>query len=108
MFKSAILFKSATHVPKSAFFHVSETIASLDQARAVFKKLGQYGEMIEYKFQRCPETKAYMQYGYVTYKNEEDAQKALVDKFVKVDSPLFKKVCEVTVDPKTPRAPKQQ
>ncbi|KAL0077849.1 hypothetical protein J3Q64DRAFT_1747728 [Phycomyces blakesleeanus] len=98
MFKSAILLRpAAAFSPTKTFFYTGYNVTTLDQAREVFNKLGQYGEMIEYKFQRCPETQTYLRYGYVTYKHEEDAQKALVDAFVKVDSPLFKKALEVKI-----------
>lgn len=38
--------------PSRAFFRVSENISSIQQARAVFKTLGSYGEMVEYKVLR--------------------------------------------------------
>lgn len=38
--------------PNRAFFRVSENIPSIQHARAVFKTLGGYGEMVEYKVLR--------------------------------------------------------
>ncbi|GAA5811950.1 hypothetical protein MFLAVUS_005397 [Mucor flavus] len=84
--------------PSRAFFRVSENISSIQQARAVFKTLGSYGEMVEYKVLRCPETLKYLRYGFVVYKNNEDAEKAIADQFVKVQSELFDKPVDVKIE----------
>ncbi|KAI8379223.1 uncharacterized protein BYT42DRAFT_475940, partial [Radiomyces spectabilis] len=80
------------------FFRVSQPIHSLEQARAVFKTLGSYGDMIEYKFMRCPETRSYLRHGFVVYKRPEDGQQVLNDKFIRVDSNLFKEPCDVKIE----------
>jgi hypothetical protein len=41
-----------TFAPTRAFFRVSQPISSIRQAREVFKTLGNYGEMVEYKVMR--------------------------------------------------------
>ena len=38
--------------PTRMFFRTSRTIPSMAHARSVFKQLGEYGEMVEYKFLR--------------------------------------------------------
>lgn len=38
--------------PSRTFFRLSENIPSIQHARAVFKTLGSYGEMVEYKVMR--------------------------------------------------------
>lgn len=38
--------------PNRTFFRLSENIPSIQHARAVFKSLGNYGEMVEYKVMR--------------------------------------------------------
>ncbi|KAI8063002.1 hypothetical protein BDF21DRAFT_402743 [Thamnidium elegans] len=84
--------------PSRTFFRVSENIPSIQHARAVFKTLGSYGEMVEYKVMRCPETLKYLRYGFVVYKNSEDADKAIADQFVKVQSELFDKPVDVKIE----------
>lgn len=41
-----------TLTPKRTFFNVSENIPTIQHARAVFKTLGAYGDMLEYKVMR--------------------------------------------------------
>lgn len=43
---------SKTIQPTRTFFRVSENIPSIQHARAVFKTLGTYGDMVEYKVMR--------------------------------------------------------
>lgn len=43
--------------PSRTFFRLSETIPSIQHARAVFKTLGSYGEMVEYKVMRVSATR---------------------------------------------------
>ncbi|KAG2192529.1 uncharacterized protein EV154DRAFT_503839 [Mucor mucedo] len=84
--------------PSRTFFRLSETIPSIQHARAVFKTLGSYGEMVEYKVMRCPETLKYLRYGFVVYKNKDDANKAVADQFVKVQSELFDKPVDIKIE----------
>ncbi|KAL1933138.1 hypothetical protein VTP01DRAFT_8816 [Rhizomucor pusillus] len=58
--------------PYRVFFRTSQTPTSIQQARAVFDSLRQYGDLIEYKFMRCSETQRYLNYGFAVYKNTED------------------------------------
>jgi RNA recognition motif-containing protein len=39
-----------------------------------------------------------MRYGFVVYKNREDAEKAIGDQFVKIQSELFDKPLEVKIE----------
>ncbi|CAO0790121.1 unnamed protein product [Mucor circinelloides] len=88
----------STITPTRAFFRVSENIPSVAHAREIFKTLGSYGDMVEYKLLRCPETFQYLRYGFVVYKNNQDAQKAMADQFIKVQSELFDKPLDVKVE----------
>ncbi|KAI9312079.1 hypothetical protein BX666DRAFT_1833272, partial [Dichotomocladium elegans] len=88
----------STMSPTRMFFRSSQKITSMAHARAVFKALGQYGDLVEYKFNRCPETHQYMNFGFVTFKNREAAQKAAAKKFIKVESDLFDKPCDIKIE----------
>ncbi|GAN08831.1 hypothetical protein MAM1_0226d08348 [Mucor ambiguus] len=88
----------STITPTRAFFRVSDNIPSVAHAREVFKTLGSYGDMVEYKLLRCPETFQYLRYGFVVYKHNQDAQKAMADQFIKVQSELFDKPLDVKVE----------
>jgi hypothetical protein len=50
---------SKTFSPTRTFFRVSENIPSIQHARAVFKTLGAYGEMAEYKVMRVSHSYQY-------------------------------------------------
>ena len=117
--------------PTRMFFRTSRTIPSMAHARSVFKQLGEYGEMIEYKFLRviytyildpitiatnkkectiniyvyiihykkqCPETQQYLKYGFVVYKDQQGAQNAASQQFIKVTSNLFDKPCDIKIE----------
>ncbi|KAG2196309.1 hypothetical protein INT46_005833 [Mucor plumbeus] len=88
----------STITPTRAFFRVSENIPSVAHAREIFKTLGKYGDMVEYKVLRCPETFKYLRYGFIVYKNNEDAKKAMADQFIKVESELFDKPVDVKIE----------
>lgn len=46
-------FKAAKRIlPTQIYFHASRPIPSLSHARSVFRSLGQFGEMAEYRFMR--------------------------------------------------------
>lgn len=89
---------SKTIQPTRTFFRVSENIPSIQHARAVFKTLGTYGDMVEYKVMRCPETLKYLRYGFVVYKNKEDANKAIADQFIKVQSEVFDHPVDIKIE----------
>ncbi|CDH50652.1 hypothetical protein RO3G_14671 [Lichtheimia corymbifera JMRC:FSU:9682] len=95
---AANAIRNSAMTPTRMFFRTSQTIPSMAHARTVFKALGEYGDMIEYKFLRCPETRQYLSYGFVVYKNNEDAQKAASQRFIKVPSDMFEKPCEVKIE----------
>ncbi|KAI8640210.1 hypothetical protein BD408DRAFT_420119 [Parasitella parasitica] len=84
--------------PTRIFFRLSSDITSVAQAREVFKTLGKYGDMVEYKVMRCPETLNYLRYGFVVYKNNPDAQKAMTDQFIKMQSELFDQPVDIKVE----------
>ncbi|KAI9366438.1 hypothetical protein BD770DRAFT_335549 [Pilaira anomala] len=96
--KSVTQTVQKTLSPKRAFFNVSENIPTIQHARAVFKTLGAYGDMLEYKVMRCPETLKYLRHGFVVYKNEDDAKKAIADQFIRIQSELFDKPVEIKVE----------
>ncbi|KAI7868718.1 hypothetical protein BDF14DRAFT_462994 [Spinellus fusiger] len=97
MFKSPVLRMAATSfVPSKIFIHSRSNMMNIKQAREVFKKISTYGELIEYRFQRCPESKRYLRYGYATFKHAEDANKIVAEEFIKIESPLFNEPCEIT------------
>ncbi|KAI8997903.1 hypothetical protein BDB01DRAFT_714573 [Pilobolus umbonatus] len=84
--------------PARSFFRVSSDIQNITQGREIFKVLGSYGELLEYKFMRCPETLKYLNYGFIVFKNQEDALKATNEQFIKVESEVFDKPVEVKVE----------
>ena len=49
---AANAIRNSAMTPTRMFFKTSQTIPSMAHARTVFKALGQYGDMIEYKFLR--------------------------------------------------------
>lgn len=50
----------STITPTRAFFRVSENIPSVAHAREIFKALGKYGDMVEYKVLRVSITVNYL------------------------------------------------
>ncbi|CEP15999.1 hypothetical protein [Parasitella parasitica] len=63
--------------------------------------LGKYGDMVEYKVLRCPESLKYLRHGFVVYKHNPDAQKALADQFIKLQSELFDQPVDIKVEKST-------
>lgn len=49
---AANAIRNSAMTPTRMFFKTSQTIPSMAHARTVFKALGEYGDMIEYKFLR--------------------------------------------------------
>ncbi|KAI9470824.1 MAG: hypothetical protein EXX96DRAFT_585858 [Benjaminiella poitrasii] len=94
--------------PKRLFIQIPPQVPSVAHAREIFKTLGKYGDMVEYAIKRCPETFRYLHYGFVVYKHPEDANKALEDQFIKVQSQLFDKPFEVKVERAEPRTKKNE
>ncbi|GAB5591437.1 hypothetical protein Unana1_06337 [Umbelopsis nana] len=76
--------------PVRFFFRTSDNIPSLTHARAIAKEFGKFGDLVEYKFIRCPETHAYLKYGFVTFKNKEHTLKAISETggFLKMGAPF--------------------
>ncbi|CEG70276.1 hypothetical protein RMATCC62417_06205 [Rhizopus microsporus] len=96
------LIKSTVFSPMRVFFRVSTSIPSMKHAREIFRVLGEYGDMIEYRFIRCPSTFRYRQYGFVVYRNSQDAYKAVEEQFIKVPpSELFDKPTDIKVERST-------
>ncbi|KAI7902505.1 uncharacterized protein BX663DRAFT_561595 [Cokeromyces recurvatus] len=100
-FKTATLDNIKRFAPHKLFVQIPPQVPSIAHAREIFKTLGKYGPMIEYTIKRCPETHRYLHYGFVVYKHSEDANKALEDQFIKVQSELFDKPFEVKVERST-------
>ncbi|KAI8090113.1 uncharacterized protein B0P05DRAFT_529397 [Gilbertella persicaria] len=90
--------------PTRTFFRLPITIQNIDHARAIFKTLSSYGDMIEYKFMRCPETQVYLRYGFVVYKYSQDAHKAIADQFIRVNSDVFKAPFDIKIEKSVNRA----
>ncbi|KAL1919760.1 uncharacterized protein VTP21DRAFT_1691 [Calcarisporiella thermophila] len=63
------------------FFRVWDGINRISDAHSVISYFEKFGPLIEYKFTRCPETKRYLGYGFLSYKSAKDAGKLLEDKF---------------------------
>ncbi|CAO3690004.1 unnamed protein product [Umbelopsis vinacea] len=76
--------------PVQFFFRASQNIPSITHARAIAKEFSRFGELVEYKFIRCPETHAYLNYGFVTFKNKEYTLKAISETggFLKMGAPF--------------------
>ncbi|KAI8343936.1 hypothetical protein BC941DRAFT_364984 [Chlamydoabsidia padenii] len=84
--------------PTRAFFRTNRPIPTFSHARQVIKALAQYGDLVEYKVMRCPETMTMLQFGFVVFKHQEDAKRAFNDQFIKVNSDLFEKPCELKIE----------
>ncbi|KAG2182534.1 hypothetical protein INT43_007465 [Umbelopsis isabellina] len=76
--------------PIRYFFRTSQNIPSITHARAIAKEFNKLGDLVEYKFIRCPETHAYLNYGFVTFKNKEHTTKAISETggFLKMGAPF--------------------
>ncbi|EIE89960.1 hypothetical protein RO3G_14671 [Rhizopus delemar RA 99-880] len=85
--------------PVRVFFRVTGPIQSIEHAREIFRILGQFGNMVEYKFMRCSETLRYLKYGFIVYEKSESANRAVAEHFIKVPpSTLFEKSIEIKVE----------
>jgi len=98
--------------PVRFFFRASQSIPSVTHARAIAKEFNRFGDLLEYKFIRvcpatllyvsayvpliatlpyqCPETHAYLNYGFVTFKDKEHTLKAISETggFLKMGAPF--------------------
>ncbi|KAF9917403.1 hypothetical protein BX616_001121 [Lobosporangium transversale] len=67
------------------FFRSPDKIYSLEEAQVFISHIKfNYGPLTQYQFARCPETKKYFGYGFLTFKKEESLQKALADGYIRV------------------------
>ncbi|SAM00344.1 hypothetical protein [Absidia glauca] len=103
MSKSINTASIANITPTRAFFRASRPIPTQTHARQLFKTLGQYGDMVEYRMMRCPESHTLLRFGFVVYKHQEDAKRAFNDQFIKVESDLFDKPCELKIEASKPK-----
>ncbi|KAI8373873.1 hypothetical protein BD560DRAFT_368646 [Blakeslea trispora] len=87
--------------PTRTFFRIPRKISTVDHAREIFKVLGSYGDMAEYKIMRCPETLNYLKYGFVVYKHREAADKAVQEQFIRVQSDLFDSPFDIKIEKST-------
>ncbi|KAF9584835.1 hypothetical protein BGW38_004988 [Lunasporangiospora selenospora] len=86
-----------------AFFRSPDKIRSLEDAQVFISHMKtNYGPLIQYQFARCPETKKYFGYGFLTFRNKESYRKAIDDKFIRVSAKDY----EIQVTGYTP--PKRQ
>ncbi|KAF9356098.1 hypothetical protein BGX34_010103 [Mortierella sp. NVP85] len=67
------------------FFMTPDKIKSLEQAQVFISYIkDNYGPLTQYQFSRCPETKRYFGYGFLTFKEKSSLEKALADKYIRV------------------------
>ncbi|KAF9180595.1 hypothetical protein BGZ51_000340 [Haplosporangium sp. Z 767] len=67
------------------FFRSPDKIRSLEDAQVFINHIkSNYGPLTQYQFSRCPETKRYFGYGFLTFKYEESLNKALEDRYVRI------------------------
>ncbi|GJJ78074.1 hypothetical protein EMPS_10433 [Entomortierella parvispora] len=67
------------------FFRSPDKLGSLEEAQVFISHIkSNYGPLTQYQFSRCPETKRYFGYGFLTFKNEESIDKALADGYIRV------------------------
>ncbi|KAG0267155.1 hypothetical protein BG011_008446 [Mortierella polycephala] len=72
------------------FFRSPDKIRALEEAQVFINHIKlNYGPLTQYQFSRCPETKRYFGYGFLTFKNKESLDKALKDHYVRVGSRDF-------------------
>ncbi|KAH8556159.1 hypothetical protein BGW37DRAFT_471313 [Umbelopsis sp. PMI_123] len=90
--------------PIRFFFRASQNIPSVTHARAIAKEFNRFGDLLEYKFIRCPETHAYLSYGFVTFKDKEHTLKAISETggFLKMGAP-FEQPIDVKLEKSTIR-----
>ncbi|KAG0205330.1 hypothetical protein BGX28_003038 [Mortierella sp. GBA30] len=67
------------------FFRSPDKIRSLEDAQVFISHIkSSYGPLTQYQFSRCPETKKYFGYGFLTFKNKESLDRALQDGYIRV------------------------
>ncbi|KAG9322523.1 hypothetical protein KVV02_001265 [Mortierella alpina] len=67
------------------FFRSPDKIRSLEDAQVFVSHIKtHYGPLTQYQFSRCPETKKYFGYGFLTFKHKESLDKALQDGYIRV------------------------
>ncbi|KAG0304034.1 hypothetical protein BGZ98_006011 [Dissophora globulifera] len=67
------------------FFRSPDKIHSLEEAQVFISNIkSTYGPLTQYQFSRCPQTKKYFGYGFLTFKKQESFEKALEDGFIRV------------------------
>ncbi|KAI9304492.1 hypothetical protein BJ944DRAFT_84853 [Cunninghamella echinulata] len=87
--------------PTRAFFRCTQKIDSIEQSRKVINIIRQYGELVEYKTLKCPETQRPLRYGFVVFKYQEDAKRAFNQRFLKVPPNIFDEPCEIKIESST-------
>ncbi|KAF9912567.1 hypothetical protein EC991_009992 [Linnemannia zychae] len=67
------------------FFRSPDKMRSLEEAQVFINHIkSSYGPLTQYQFARCPETKKYFGYGFMTFKNKDSLDKALNDAYIRV------------------------
>ncbi|KAG0297586.1 hypothetical protein BGZ96_005689 [Linnemannia gamsii] len=67
------------------FFRSPDKMRSLEEAQVFINHVkSSYGPLTQYQFARCPETRKYFGYGFVTFKYKDSLDKALVDAYIRV------------------------
>ncbi|KAG0052543.1 hypothetical protein BGZ83_002474 [Gryganskiella cystojenkinii] len=67
------------------FFRSPDKLASLEEAQVFINHIrSTYGPLTQYQFARCPETKRYFGYGFLTFKHQESIEKAVTDGYIRV------------------------
>ncbi|KAG0272236.1 hypothetical protein BGZ95_012023 [Linnemannia exigua] len=67
------------------FFRSPDKMRSLEEAQVFINHIkSSYGPLTQYQFARCPETRKYFGYGFVTFRNKDSLDKALNDAYIRV------------------------
>ncbi|KAF9151824.1 hypothetical protein BG015_006180 [Linnemannia schmuckeri] len=67
------------------FFRSPDKMRSLEEAQVFINHIkSSYGPLTQYQFARCPETRKYFGYGFLTFKNKDSLDKALADAYIRV------------------------
>ncbi|KAF8933161.1 hypothetical protein BGZ47_011007 [Haplosporangium gracile] len=67
------------------FFRSPDKMRSLEEAQVFINHIkSSYGPLTQYQFARCPETRKYFGYGFVTFKDKDSLDKALADAYIRV------------------------
>ncbi|KAF9935198.1 hypothetical protein FBU30_006283 [Linnemannia zychae] len=75
------------------FFRSPDKIYNLEQAQVFINYIkSSYGPLTQYQFIRCPETKKYFGYGFLTFRDKESLDKALKDVYIRVGKMDFELV----------------